>query len=279
MFPYSKNPRTNRLTLDEAVMRLSRQASVAGLAFFGARVAAQQDAVSDHDLLVLLDAPPITLFQSLTHIDGRMADIAFATVADAEHILANPRWKDWSLIQRLLMLKMAQARIVVDRSGLLARTQTLARAMAAAGALNAEADYASRYGVWFWGNFVLAQVKRMAQSSDPVYQTATDMLLLTALSSIARDYFVMRAVPWEGEKTAIRWLSTQDPAFLQTLRECMACAERAAKIALFERLFARVIAPEGEVWDAACTAVFLAQPTNSPDDVTAGLSFFEALTA
>lgn len=278
-FLYIQNTRSNQLTLDETLARLRGSAYVAGLALFGSRAGARHNAVSDYDVLVLLDAPPVNLFQCLTHIDGRMADIAFATVDDARQVLAKPEPDAWSTVQRLLMLKMGSAQIIADKSGLLAQLQRLARALAASNALTPPGDYAGRYGIWFWGNFVLAQVKRMARSEDPVYLTATDMLLLTALSGVTRDYFLMRSIAWEGEKVAIRHLAAHDPEFLRTLERCLACVDRGEKIALFEQLFARAIAPEGEVWGSGYAAIMPAEALNSPEVVATGLALWEGLIA
>mgnify|MGYP001040812484 FL=1 len=42
-------------------------------------------------------------------------------------------------------------------------------------------------------------------SSDPIYLEAFDLRLLYQLSDLMVDYFAVRGLPYQGEKTAIRY--------------------------------------------------------------------------
>ncbi len=73
---------TTNLTLEETLRRLSAAAPVDGLALFGSRrnkvgATAHEPSSSDYDLLVLVEELPVTIFQMLTYIDGRVADVVF----------------------------------------------------------------------------------------------------------------------------------------------------------------------------------------------------------
>ena len=268
---------SDSLSFEDVLARLKSDPRVDGIALFGSRMAAYQSKVSDFDLLIVIDSPTVSIFQLLTHIEHRMADVALVSTHDADRVVSGHNTGDWTSVQRLFMLKMRNARIVYDRAERLRRAQLLAQALDAAQQLTLPSSYESIYSAWFWENFSLLHIKRMAQSEDSVYQTATDMMLLTSLSGICRDYFVVRSLPWEGEKAAIRYFETHDPSFLAVFRECMACQDRRQKIALFERLVALVMEPPIALWSSGTAAVFLTSPPQSQADVEQGLIFWEAL--
>ncbi len=278
-FVYTTSTLSNSLSLDEVITRLKGNSTVDGLAFFGSRISAHYTPVSDFDLLILIDSASVNIFQLLTHIDHRMADVAFVSVVDADRAVSGLAAKDWTLVQRLFMFKMRHAQIAYDRSQRLVRAQRLAQDLAATQQLMPRSSYESIYAAWFWQNFLLRHIKRMAQSEDHVYQTATDMMLLTALGGLCRDYFIVRSLPWEGEKAAIGYFESNDHSFLDLFRESIACLDRRQKIKLYEELVTRVIEPCGELWDAGVAAAFLVSPPKSQADVEKELIFWEALVS
>ena len=80
---------SNAMTLDEVLDRLSQAHDVVGLAMFGSRLNAGASSISDYDLLILVENPPVRIFQMLSHIDGRMADIVFVEVDSVVQLLAS----------------------------------------------------------------------------------------------------------------------------------------------------------------------------------------------
>lgn len=274
---FVRHARSDDLSREEVLARLRNNARVDGAAVFGSRLALQHDPVSDFDLLILIESPPVNIFQLLTHIDRRMADIAFVSTADVDRAVSAGDPAGRTVVQRLFMLKMRNAHVVYDRSGRLSSAQHLARALDASQELTPPSSYASIYSAWFWENFTLLHVRRMAQSEDRVYQTAADMMLLTSLSGICRDYFVARSLPWEGEKAAVRYFEAHDPSFLEIFRECIACQDRLQKIALYERLIALVVKPRGQLWGAGVAAAFLDPPPQNQHDVEKALALWDSL--
>ena len=274
---FTRSSTSNNLSFEAVITRLKSRAAIKGIALFGSRTVTHRNPISDFDLLLFVDSPPVNIFQLLTHIAGRMADVVFVSTADADSIEKEPNPHTWTSGQRLYMLKMRNAQIICDKTGRLGRAQHLAQTLVAAKQFPPDSAYESVYSAWFWANFSLLHLKRMAQSDDPVYQTATDMMFLTAFSSIGKDYFVMRSLPWEGEKAAVRYWENHDPSFLKTYRECLACFERARKIAIYEQLVLRVIALRGELWEPEISAVFLGSPSQSQMEIEKGLGFWEAL--
>jgi len=271
-------PRTlsNELTLDEVLARLAAHPPVEGLAVFGSRARQGNSPVSDYDLLILVSRLPIGIFQMLTHIDGRMADVVFVTNDLADQTLAGSPVPADTNAGRFL-LKMQTAQIVYDASGRLAQAQALARAAGGAEVSLSPPDFAGEYSAWFWANHGLYHIQRMVQSDDPVYLTAVDLMLLGGLGDILRVNFRARHWPWEGEKAAIRRLQDYDPAYLRLLRECLAAGDRIEKVRLYEKLVAEALAPLGGLWRLGLTAVVADPPAETPAQLDTALQFWESL--
>ncbi|MCB0063687.1 MAG: nucleotidyltransferase domain-containing protein, partial [Caldilineaceae bacterium] len=180
------------LTLDETARRLAAAPQVEGIALFGSHSMAHNNPVSDYDLLLLVDAPPVEIFQMLTHIDGRMADIVISTVDTAQHVLTLATPVSIHTAEGMLIHKLWAATIVHDPHARLAQIrQHLHRRPKCTDWLmgtNVEEQYAT----WFWQNHSLLHIKRMCHSTEPLYLTAADMMLVTGLAGLCRSYFVAR---------------------------------------------------------------------------------------
>ncbi len=273
--PLLRDSLSSHLTLDAALARLAADERVDGLALFGSRAGAAALPASDYDLLILATALPIAIFQMLSHINGRMADVVFVLTEQADRLLAGGGQVAANTQDGRFLLKMQTAQIRYDASGRLARAQALARQ----GGWRAPVRYADQSSAWFWHNFGLVQLARMAQVDDPVYQTAVDLMLCGGLSDICRAYFQFRDLPWEGEKAALRYLQQHEAAYLALLRACLAAGDRARKVDLFGQLVAETLRPAGATWQPGCTAVALDGPDPQAADVLTALDFWQSLFA
>jgi hypothetical protein len=102
-------------------------------------------------------------------------------------------------------------------------------------------------------------------------------MLLTGLSSLCRVYHRLRDHPWQSEKAALRYLEETDPDYLDLLRACLGEADRGHKLALYEALLARALAPLGELWPEGVTAVYLRDTPPEQQHLSAALAFWETL--
>jgi hypothetical protein len=271
------NTISTSMTLEEVLARLAACEAIDGVALFGSQAAAHSSPVGDYDLLLLVSAPPVGIFQMLTHIDGRMADVVFVEAEIAERLLANPVPVAARSFEGLFLLKMQAARIVHDRSGRLSRVQQWVGAGRSRSAWLMPSAHADIYAAWFWQNHGLYHLKRMALSADPVYLTAFDMMMLSCLGDACRSYFCIRHLPWQGEKAAIRHLQSHDPEYLALLRDCIAATDRTHKLSLYEALTVRTISPSGTLWTTGTTAVYLADPNQHATHVDQALAFWVSL--
>jgi len=263
------------LTFEETIRRIRASDKVAGLALFGSRVQLSVNSSSDYDLLILVAEMPVEIFQMLTYIEGRLADIVFADTQTADHLIysdtpVHPYSKEGMLLQ-----KMLTAKIVYDPSGLLGRVQNLARERQRSKTgllLPSESD---RYAAWFWQNHSLVHIRRMLQSDDPVVLTAVDLMLASGISRLCRDYYTARRLFWEGEKGAVRFLQDQDAEYLNLLRNCLDEPDRAVKVRLYEQLVEKTISPVNPIWSQGQSAVYLRDTEEQPGQVGEALAFWE----
>lgn len=273
----TRNTATNFLSLEQAIARLKTSAAVEGIALFGSQVSEIRSPISDYDLLILITRPPVNIFQMLTHIDGRMADVVFVETEVAERVLSLTSPVSPSSFEGLFLLKMQNARIVYDRSGLLQAVQRMVTREKQVSDWLGPSSYSAVYAAWFWQNHSLFHIQRMIQSDDPVYQTAVDMMLLTGLGGLCRAYFNVRNLPWTGEKAAVRFLQDHDPVFLSRFRECIASNDRVRKVSLYHELVEQALAPAGNLWIPGITAVVLRDPEHNVTQIEAALQFWETL--
>jgi predicted nucleotidyltransferase len=272
----SKPSLSEQLSLEETLDVLARSALVDGIAEFGSRTAQASTPASDYDLLLLVRQLPRPVFQMLTSIQGRLADIVLVETTTADALLHSGELPQ-AFFDQLFARKMQTARIIVDRSGRLGQVQQLVRS-AAWGAMLAEArSNASLSGIWFWQCFGLLQLERMAQSTDPLHQTAVDMLLTACLAGTWRNYFDIRALDWNGEKAALRYWSEHDPGYHQLVLACLRASGGHERLLAYRSLVEQTIQPIGRPLQRGETAVALAQPIATETDVALVLDYWDEL--
>lgn len=253
MIHLTHSPATT-LSLQATLDRLARAPNVDGVALFGSHTATPNP-VSDYDLLILVPELPMPIFQMLTHIDGCMADVVFVDTATADTVLGGttPGTFEWMFLQ-----KMTTAHIRYDVSGRLERVQSFAQANPISPPATAAA-----YPLWFWHNHLLYHLKRMAQADDAVYRMAVDLMLMSGVSGLTRDLMQVRGVPWQGEKAALRYMQTTEPAYFNLLQAYLMETDRWQKIDLYGQLIQ--LAAQTEVWSTDVTAVFLRDMSPTPE--------------
>lgn len=276
---YLANTPTNDLTFEQTLARLSGSEAVAGLALFGSQGRMEADPVSDYDLLILVTDPPLQIFQMLTHINHRMADVVFVDITTADQILAQREPVASRSFGGLFLQKMLTAKILYDESGRLAQVQQYAQTQHKADRLLLPTNEDTLYGTWFWPNHGLYHMKRMIQADDPLYHTAVDLMLLGGLSTICREYCQARSIPWQGEKAALRYLQAHDPAYLALLQTALAEPDRQHKLALYEQLVQQALEPIGPLWSAGLTAVILRDMPHETAHLQTALHYWEDLLA
>ncbi|HKZ68970.1 MAG TPA: nucleotidyltransferase domain-containing protein, partial [Anaerolineales bacterium] len=151
---------TNILSFDEVVARLAVSEAVDGLALFGSRSTDDASPISDYDLLILVKDLPVRIFQMLTHIEQRMADIVFVETEIADRVLVSAARVSANSFEGMFLLKMRKAQIIHDASGRLGRVQQLIKQEAQLLDRLLPSPEPALYAVWFWQNHGLYHMKR-----------------------------------------------------------------------------------------------------------------------
>ncbi len=266
---------SNDLTLDELLANLAANHKVDGVALFGSQPTPMTNSASDYDLLIMVNDPPVRIFQLQTYIHGIMADVAFVETEVADRVLALENPVPGTSSEGFLIGWLEHAQIVYDKTGRFAQIQHKLKT----GNWRLTATRSDTYADWFWLNFDLRQMKRMVASSDPLYQMTVDIHLMTNLSHLWRVYYRYHNLHWRGVKEAARYLTAHDPNYQTLYRACLSEPDRLHKLALFERLVALTLAPTADLWPDGATAVYLKNPSEQPDFVAEALEFWQDLVA
>ena len=259
-------------TRDDAVRRLAARPAVQGVALCGSRRDEALTPVSDIDLLIVVDEAHANLRSGVTHVDGRMGDLLFATTREIEEIANAGSPLDAGAWVGMIASHLERAEILFDRDGSVARAQARIRRCD----LASSAPPGAAYGAWNKINYDRRHNRRMLESDDADYAAALDVRLLYGLSDVFTGYFATRGLPWRGEKAAVRYLHEYDPAFLALFQQALSEKDRHAKFALYEELCRRATAPVGGLWPHGATSAHLRDPAAASPEAHAEATTFIA---
>jgi hypothetical protein len=265
------------LSFDQVLARLKASPAVDGIAEFGSRAVEQTDPVSDYDLLLLVNKVPARVFQLVTSIGGRLADVVLVKTETSDALLTAQEPPAPRSFEGLFLQKMQTARILYDASGRLQRVQKRVIHSVHDTKQAAAPDDAQLYSIWFWQSFGMLHMDRMAASSNPLHLTAVDMMLTSCLPATWRSYFELRGIPWQGEKAAVRYWTEHDSDYLATVQNTLASSERTARLDAYRALVRKTLEPIAAPFQKGDTAVLLAQPQDTIENVERMLDYWDAL--
>lgn len=237
------------MSLHATVQRLAAHHLIDGILLMGTTGTDDLTPDSDYDVLLVLDTETAPVRMVNTWVDGRLTEVYCTTVRAIQRIVKSGTvWPDAS--EEAAIIRWLQAgRIVFDRAGRLAKARKRSHSATVQPLPAAE----ELHEVWQKIGYNLAQIQRYLSSDDPVSQEVVDWRLLYSVEDVKQAYFLLRQVPWRGEKFAIRYLIEHDPDFLDTFRRYLAESDRDKKVALYEELARKAVSPVGEIWERGRT--------------------------
>jgi hypothetical protein len=117
----------------------------------------------------------------------------------------------------------------------------------------------------------------MLAADDPVYEAAVDLRLTYMLTDVWFGYFVVRRLPWEGEKKAVRYWQAHDPGYLAVLQAYLMTTEREQRFVLYTELARRTLEPIGGLGDLPATLVTLQGEDWGMGDIKSALDLWKNL--
>lgn len=260
-------------SLDEVVARLTQHQEIESIAILGSGAKGILNPASDYDVLVVLSEMPVPVSLVLTTIEGRLAEVVFFSADTIEQWLTMETFDAESYAGSMLR-RLQKARVAFDRTGRITRLYE----KALSSSWKEEHDQQKIWEAWFNCNYDLQHTKRLLTSTDPVYLMAGDLRLLTNISNLLKTYFLIRQVPWQGEKEAFRHLSSHDPAYLEVFQYCLAETNRERKVDFYEKMAALTLAPLGALWSYDATAIELRTEGDiQPELLQAAFAWWEDL--
>lgn len=265
------------MTLQEFIARLRRSNSVVAVAIIGSAGEGRTDIASDYDLLIILENPPIPLTGGVTFVEDRFTDMVFTTseevrrLSQVDHSQVNMNSPEGTLLRW-----MQTARIEFDKSGYLDQIQRKSRERLSLKPLD-EGEIYSRFDK---ASYNLAHTRRMLTSDNPDYHLAIDMRLLYQMADLMVDYFLVRELPWQGEKNAVRYWKSHDPGYLDLFIKCINEKNRNRKVDLYHRLASETMAPVGVLWQAGETRLRLSPAAEmTGENIEAAKRFWRSILA
>ncbi len=265
---------SNEIPFAEVIERLIASKQVEGIALFGSARQNELNEASDYDLLILIPSPGVHIFQMHTWIGGISADVVFVETELATRVLALDMPVSANSAEGFVISWMGKATILYENDEILSRVQDKIKVREWR---TFEITASQAYDEWFWLNFDLRHIQRLAQSNDSIHLMTADTRLMACVSGLCRSYFRIRQMAWKGEKAGLRHMQEYDAAYFGTLDDYLHEIDRAKKIKLCEQLIGMTLTPIGKLWSPYSSAVYLQAPSKQPDEVDKGLLFWNAL--
>lgn len=265
------------MTLQEFIARLKGSNSIVAIAIIGSAVEARTNLASDYDILIVLEDPPVPLTGGVTFVEDRLTDIAFMTLEEVRRLSeVDQSQVSMNSPEGTFLTWMQTARIEFDKAGYLGQIHKKSQE----GLTLKPLDGGEIYSRFDKASYNLAHTRRMLTSDNPDYHLAVDMRLLYQMADLMVDYFLVRKLPWQGEKHAVHYWKSHDPGYLDLFIECINEKNRNRKVDLYHRLASETMAPVEELWQAGETRLRLGPDSEmTSENIEAAEKFWGSILA
>lgn len=232
------------MNLTETISNLKTKDQVTAVFLTGSGASSSLKEYSDYDLVVILDKDEIGLKSIYTFIDGKFTDLFFFTEQNikelAEETKVNP-----NSMNGILLNWLDNAKIEFDKTGSISELQNKAKS----GHFKATIPEDEVTSVLNKVNYNFICNQRYYQSQDDLYLKALDIKLLYSVVELITAYFTFRQIPWRGEKQAISYLETNDPAFYRQFQNFLASKDIDERMRFYGKLFNIALPESLNRWD------------------------------
>lgn len=223
-------------TLSELVELLTRNQDVAGIVLGGSHAADRQTSWSDLDLLLVLRSPELPFTHVTTTVGDTLAEIVCCSQDDHRRAMAGESPSRWDVAT---FVRFLRGRVLFDRDGSLA----VAAAWAASRpSLGPDED---PYGRWRHAQYNVRQTRRYLASGNEAARTAVVARMLYQLHDVLRDYFTLRDMSWPGDREALAFWQTHEPALREAWLAAVAEPDIDRKVERWVTMFPLVYARFG----------------------------------
>lgn len=236
-------PNTLNKTLDETIKLLTTHSEVEAIITLGTTASGMLTPDSDYDILLILKGHSSDFSVEISIIDNRTADILLASVHLVEGLLT----RDVAVLSpnELAVARwLSNGNIVFDRGQLASSAQVTCREKMLKHKPSESflADRAQHL------NYDLRVNQTYAKSQNPLYLQALRLRELHSFSGLFVGYFILRGLPWEGEKKAIQYIRESDPEFSKLVTAWLDEIDLKERMDIYSRVAAIVLEPVGGIW-------------------------------
>lgn len=265
---------TENMALDEVIARLRQNNVVEGILQIGSTPEESLHPHSDYDLLIVLREMPLPLRVLLTLVEGRLADIIFVHLSFLETMLVQDLEQAASDYEGVLLEHIKVGTIVYDREGRVSQAQ---QTLTNADWFRRPSDRTVYTEAVRGIHYNYQQNQRYLHSGDPIYQKALEIRLLYSLMEVISGYFMVRRIPWQGEKKAIGYWQEHDPEYLSLFEAYQQARDLEGKFEIYAQLADRSLQPIGGLWPRNAVNIALEGNSWSVEDVEAAVDFWHSL--
>ncbi len=243
--------------LQEIVAKLGHNPQIEGVLLIGSLTTATFNAASDYDIVLFLQAMPAQWYVGVTTINGRFTDLLFVSANLLQDVLSCP--PDIAVPPELapVVRWIAQGAILLDRNQQLQTAQGYVQTALPPPSIDANAAYQA----WFGTNYNLAVIRRLAMVADSRYQTTAEIrMAVYGHADLWFNYFMIRRIPWEGDKAALQYLHDHDPAYLAHYQAFIRATDQRAKFAHYTAAAQHATEPLGGLWAEHETVINILDP-------------------
>ena len=230
------------LSLEKLLVKLKTSPRVRGI-FLTGSTATKMSPSSDIDFVVILDRNTENIDKIYTTIENRFSDIFFFDV-DFLNRLNDTSDVSGNTVDGMFIDWLLKGKIEYDPENLLSSFKSK---ITETPPVQKVADSEKR-DFWAKTNYNFIANSRYYNSNNKLYHQALEIRLLYCVIELISAYFSFRAIPWRGEKAAVKYLEQNDPEFLATFQQYSASNTLDEKFKYYGQLFNKTFYGEYQKW-------------------------------
>lgn len=221
-------------SLEELLEKLKTSPRVKGI-FSTGTTATKMNLSSDIDFVVVLDKNIENIKSVYTTIENRFSDIFFFDI-DFLNQLKDKSEVSGNNFDGMFLEWLNNGKIEHDPENLLL---ILKSKIEETSPTQKVADSEKR-DFWIKTNYNFVANSRYYNSNDELYHKALEFRLLYSVIELITAYFSFRAIPWRGEKAAVKYFEQNDQEFLAIFQKYSESNTLAEKMKYYGQLFDKI---------------------------------------
>ena len=230
------------ITLNKIIKNLEMKPEVDAVFSTGSYGTKMSKSYSDLDLVIIFNENNRDIKAIYTLIEGKFADIFFFDRADLNRLFEAKEYPTnaWDTV---LVSWLQKASVFFDKSGELSKLiDKVKKVNSFSVSAKGQRDF------WQKINYNFVANERYFKSGDLFYHEALEMRLLYSVSELISGYFVLRNIPWRGEKEANKFLKQSAPDVYLLLQKYWRANNLAERFNIYVELVDKVLTDDYGKW-------------------------------